>query len=59
MELNFYDYHDFKKNQGGYRIMRHTVQNYSQLSKKRAGWAEIFIHNMNDEIVQARAKTQR
>jgi hypothetical protein len=25
MGLNFYDYHDLQKNQGGYRIMKHTV----------------------------------
>ena len=25
MGLNFYDYHDFQKIQGGYRIMKHTV----------------------------------
>jgi hypothetical protein len=25
MGLNFYDDHDFQKNQGGYRIMKHTV----------------------------------
>ena len=25
MGLNFYDYLDFQKNQGGYRLMKHTV----------------------------------
>ena len=25
MGLNFYDYHDFQKNQGGYRLMKNTV----------------------------------
>jgi hypothetical protein len=30
MGLNFYDYHDFQKNQGGYRIMKHTVE-YSKV----------------------------
>jgi hypothetical protein len=27
MGLNFYDHHDFQKNQGGYEIIRHTVSN--------------------------------
>ena len=27
MGLDLYDYHDFHKNKGGYRIMKHTAPN--------------------------------
>ena len=28
MGLKFYDYHDYQKNQGGYRLMKNTVSIY-------------------------------
>ena len=35
MGLNFYDYLNFQKNQGGYKIMKHTVLK----TKQRTGAA--------------------
>ena len=40
--LNFYDYHDFQKNQGGYRIMKHTVF-YFLCSSILKDWVFLFV----------------
>ena len=47
MERNFDDYPDFQKNQGGYRIMRHTVPMYiikSWWSPSSWNWGQLRIN---------------
>ena len=44
MGLNFYDYHDFQKNQGGYRIMKYTVHVYKNKIQSWSLNRKIFLH---------------
>ena len=39
---NFDDYLDFQKNQGGYRLMKHTVGTLKMFEIEECAWAKIF-----------------
>ena len=51
MGLNFYDYHDFQENQGGYRIVKTTV-----CIQKSDNACEISIQQILNFVDKGKAK---